>query len=83
MRHGRTGAVAGSPRREGLMRRHLSHPDVWGGGAFDLVILTGSRAELAPAAADARIDSVLRAVWAGPWSCATTRATPTGCTSTC
>jgi hypothetical protein len=48
------------------MAQHFTDPDVWHGGAVDLVILAGSRAQLAPEAADERIDSVLRAVWAAP-----------------
>jgi hypothetical protein len=41
-------------------------PEDWHGGAVALVILAGSRAELGTAAADARVDEVLRAVWAAP-----------------
>jgi hypothetical protein len=48
------------------MSRHFTDPTVWHGGAVDLVILAGSRDERPPAAADARIESVLRAVWAAP-----------------
>ena len=48
------------------MAGHFTDPDVWHGGAWDLVILAGSRFEVSPELAEARLDMLLRAVWAAP-----------------
>jgi hypothetical protein len=48
------------------MAEHFTERDVWHGGAFSLVILAGSRSQRPSAEADARLDSVLSAVWAAP-----------------